>query len=54
MGEQINVRLSISKMAKNVYEIRAVAKGMFFKRQYIGYSEKDALKLFKEWLGDQL
>ena len=54
MAEQIHVTVSVTKISRLVYEIRAVARGQFYKRQFVGYTEKKALKLFEQWLGEQL
>ena len=54
MAEPISVTVKVTQLAKNAYEIRAIMKGRFYKRQYIGYSKKKALARFEQWLGEQL
>ena len=54
MSEPITVTIKVEKMAEFAYEIRAIMKGRFYKRLYIGYSEQDAIDLFQDWLGEQL
>lgn len=54
MADPITVTVKVTQLAKNAYEIRAIMKGKFYKRQYIGYTKKKALSRFEEWLGEQL
>ena len=54
MGNPITVKVSVTEVCKNTYEIRAIMKGQFYKRLFVGYSRKQALKLFENWLNEQL
>lgn len=45
--ESVN-QVSIKQISKNVYEIYGLIDGKFVKRQYIGYSQQQATKLFTE------
>lgn len=50
----IQVKIKVEQLSRLVYEIRAVVKGKFYSRRYMGYSKKDAIKLFERWLNTQL
>ena len=54
MSEPITVTIKVEQTGELVYEIRAIMKGRFYKRLYVGYSEQDAITLFQKWLGEQL
>lgn len=54
MADKITVSVSITEVCKSTYEIRAIMKGKFYKRMFVGYSRKQALKLFENWLNGQL
>lgn len=54
MSEPITVKVDVAEISKRVYEIRTIMKGKFYKRQYIGYTRKEALELFEDWLEGHL
>ena len=54
MNKPITVTVQVDKLSTYAYEIRAVMKGKFYRRIYLGYSKKTALALFQDWLGEQL
>ena len=42
------VTVKLSHPARGVYEIYGIVNGRFVKRQYIGYSKKQAIQKFTE------
>lgn len=42
--------LQVRKIAKSVFEISTVFDGYYKQKLYIGYNQKDAVKLFKQEL----
>lgn len=54
MADIIEVTPRIIQISKQVLEIRAVVKGKFYMRRYIGIPKKETMKMFENWLSDQL
>lgn len=54
MANDVTIKIKVKPLAHGAYELRTICKGRFFKRQYIGYTKQEAVKLFQKWLGEQL
>lgn len=54
MADKIPIKIKFKAFSPRVFELRTVVKGRFFKREYIGYSKKEAVKLFEKWLSTKL
>lgn len=53
MADKIPVKIKCTTLTPSTYEFRTVIKGRFYKRQFIGYPKKEAIKLFEKWLSEQ-
>jgi len=46
----MKVSIAINKTFQSVWKLSAIVGDRYVHRQYMGYTKKEALKLFKEYL----
>jgi len=54
MEEKIPIKIKFKAYSPHAFELRTVFKGKFFRKEYLGYTKKEAVKEFEKWLATKM